>query len=110
MHNINGTKMTTTKLNFVLPFLFLGTPNPAILMKVELRPLKNGLYRIYTDSHFELLNVGEVTLENGINLIMFNGCIAVHDEFDMYNIDDLRGIKDYLSKVWIDAYNEHIDI
>lgn len=104
---------TSHKLYFVIPFFFKGAPCESVMLKGELRRVRNpksenyGKVSVYTDSHFEPLNVDYMDEFAAKLLVEANGGIWVKEDFDTLNVEDLKQIKSSLSKEWIDAFNSH---
>lgn len=101
---------------YILPVYFKGAPNSSVRIEIELRVVKNqnhkdfGKVGIYSDSFYEPIynfntNKGKVTIKEAIAFVERLGAIAVKDDFDFYSIDDLKEIKQSLSKEWIEGFN-----
>jgi len=99
-------------LNFVIPFFFESAPRSSVMLQGEVRTIKNenhpdfGKVSIYTDSHFNPLNVGKMDFDSAKKLVVCNGGIWVKQGFDILNVDHLREIKSELSEDWIKGFNE----
>lgn len=99
-------------LRFVIPRFFKGAPRESVMIKGELRFVKNpdhiayGSVVIYTDSHFEPLNIQGYSSESAAKrLIEENGGLWVKQDFDDVSIEDLKEIKSQLSEEWIKGFN-----
>lgn len=103
------------KNKFIIPLLFEGAPCPAVMLQGEIRIVTNpdeptyGKVRIYTDSMYApLANKGYVSYGEAVELIESQKAIWVKENFDQYDINDLKEIKAHLPTKWIDAYNDYL--
>lgn len=96
--------------------LFLTMSDKAYMVTAELREVKNanhenfGKFRIFTDMQYNpLFDVTKdkdfYTFEEAEKILKSLNFIKLRDDFNYYNIEHLREIKNQLSEKWIENYN-----
>lgn len=96
--------------NFIIPISF---SNRSIFVTGRISEIKNqnqknyGKYMIFTDSHYEPLNLQDCYTESEAkSIIQENKGIFVKDDFDTYSVEDIKEIKSSLDSSF---YQNYID-
>lgn len=115
---VNDVVLPANK-KYILPFYY-GAPSSPTMMILETETVRNitdehyGKCSVYMSSHYNPLidainqidSTGYITIEQAEGVLKSFKCIHVKEDFNQYNIDDLKEIKHLLPKKWIKGYNE----